>query len=70
MAMTLRLDRRQTDALRRRAQAERTSMQDVALRAVDEYIRTHEPEVPVEVVIDQELGRFADALQRLARWQD
>jgi hypothetical protein len=70
MAMTLRLSPAQTDALRRRALAEGASMQDVARRAVESYIRAHEPEVPIEVVIDAELGRFAGAVERLGRWQD
>jgi len=70
MAMTLRLSPAQTDALRRRALAEGVSMQDVARRAVDTYIRAHEPEVPIGVVIDAELGRFAGAVERLGRWQD
>ncbi|MFF2084887.1 hypothetical protein ACFVVM_14000 [Nocardia sp. NPDC058176] len=38
MAMTLRLSEEQTAALRRRAEAEHTSMQQVALTAIDNYI--------------------------------
>lgn len=70
MAMTLRLSTAQAEALRRRARAEGASMQDVARRAVEEYIRAHEPETPIGVVIDGELDRFAGALQRLGRWAD
>lgn len=70
MAMTLRLSPAQAEALRRRAVAEGASMQDVARRAVEAYIRAHEPEVPIATVIDGELGRFAGAVERLARWQD
>ncbi|SFF04121.1 hypothetical protein SAMN05216574_10894 [Blastococcus tunisiensis] len=70
MAMTLRLSAAQSEALRRRAQAEGASMQDVARRAVEAYIRAHEPEVPLAVLIDQELDRYAGAVGRLGRWQD
>ena len=70
MAMTLRLSPVQSEALRRRAVAEGASMQDVARRAVEAYIRAHEPEVRIETVIDAELHRFAGAVQRLSQWQD
>lgn len=70
MAMTLRLNHAQTEALRRRAVAERTSMQDVVARAVAEYIRAHEPETPIGVLIDQEVSRFSGAIERLGRWRD
>ncbi len=68
--MTLRLSPAQSDALRRRALTEGASMQDVARRAVDAYLRAHEPELPVSVVIDEQVARFAGALEQLARWQD
>lgn len=70
MAMTLRLSPAQSDALRRRALAEGVSMQDVARRAVESYIRAHEPEVPLGVLIDSELDRYAGAVAQLGRWQD
>jgi hypothetical protein len=70
MAMTLRLSPAQTEALRRRALAEGASMQDVVRRAVETYIRAHEPEIPIAEVIDQELDRFAGAVEQLARWRD
>jgi hypothetical protein len=70
MAMTLRLTAAQSEALRRRAQAEGTSMQDVARRAVESYIRSHEPEVPIDVLVDRELDRYAGAVEQLARWRD
>lgn len=38
MAMILRLTDRQTEALRRRAEAENRSMQQVALAAIDAYV--------------------------------
>jgi predicted transcriptional regulator len=38
MAMTLRLNEEQTEALRRRAEKEGRSMQQVALGALDDYL--------------------------------
>jgi hypothetical protein len=70
MAMTLRLTAAETAALRRRAGVEGASMHDVVRRAIEEYIRAHEPEAPIETVIDQELTRFAGAVAHLGRWQD
>jgi hypothetical protein len=65
MAMTLRLTDNETDALRRRAQREGRSMQDVARAAVREYIdRTSRQEL-LDEVLDEELPRFAEALRRL-----
>jgi hypothetical protein len=43
MAMTLRLDDVQTEALRRKAEAEHRSMQQVALAAIDAYVRQPTP---------------------------
>ncbi len=65
MAMTLRLSDDETDALRRRAQREGRSMQEVARAAVREYIdRTSRREL-LDEVLDEELPRFAEALRRL-----
>jgi hypothetical protein len=65
MAMTLRLNDEETDALRRRAQREGRSMQEVARAAVREYIdRTSRREL-LDAVLDEELPRFAEALRRL-----
>ncbi|MFF4198999.1 ribbon-helix-helix protein, CopG family [Nonomuraea sp. NPDC001831] len=38
MAMTLRMNDEQTEALRRRAELEGRSMQQIVLRAIDEYL--------------------------------
>jgi predicted transcriptional regulator len=65
MAMTLRLSDAETDALRRRAQREGRSMQEVAREAVRDYIdRTSRREL-LDQVLDEELPRYAEALQRL-----
>jgi hypothetical protein len=63
--MTLRLSDEETDALRRRAEREGRSMQEVARAAVREYIeRTSRRELLGEV-LDDELPGFAEALRRL-----
>ena len=65
MAMTLRLSDEETDALRRRADREGRSMQEVARAAVREYIdRTSRQEL-LDEVLDDEIPRFAEALRRL-----
>ena len=65
MAMTLRLSDEETAALRLRAQREGRSMQEVAREAVRDYIdRTSRREL-LDEVLDEELPRFAEALQRL-----
>jgi len=67
MAMTLRLDESETRALRRRAAMENRSMQDVARQAVRDYVeRTARAEL-IEAVMDAELPRYAEALERLGR---
>lgn len=63
--MTLRLTDEETDALRRRAQHEGRSMQEVARSALREYIdRTSRREL-LDEVLDEEMPRFAEALRRL-----
>lgn len=65
MAMTLRLTDEETDALRRRAQREGRSMQEVARSAVREYVdRTSRREL-LDQVLEEELPRYAEALRRL-----
>ena len=65
MAMTLRLTDDETDALRLRASREGRSMQDVARTAVREYIdRTSRREL-LDVILDREFPRYAEALRRL-----
>ena len=65
MAMTLRLTDDETNALRLRATREGRSMQDVARTAVREYIdRTSRREL-LDVILDREFPRYAEALRRL-----
>lgn len=67
MAMTLRLDDAETDALRRRASIEARSMQDVARAAVREYIERRSRADLLEQVLAEEIPPFAEALDRLGQ---
>ena len=63
--MTLRLSDDEADALRRRAQREGRSMQEVARQAVREYVDTTSRRELLDRVLDAELPRYAEALERL-----
>jgi len=65
--MTLRLDESETEALRKRAEREGRSMQDVARQAVRDYIERTSNRELLEEVLDRELPRYAEALERLGR---
>jgi predicted transcriptional regulator len=67
MAVTLRLDDAETAALRTRAELEARSMQDIAREAIREYIEHHSRRDLIDGVLDRELPRYAEALDRLAR---
>lgn len=58
--MTLRLDGAQTEALRRKAEAEHRSMQQVARAAIDAYVRQPTPRQRREVPVSDLLEMFAD----------
>jgi len=65
MAMTLRLTDDEAEALRQRAKREGRSMQDVARAAVRDYIERTSSRELLDQVLDEELPRYAEALQRL-----
>jgi len=65
MAMTLRLTDAETDALRRRAEREGRSMQEVARAAVRDYVERTSRRELLDEVLDKELPRYAEALRRL-----
>ena len=65
--MTLRLSDDEADALRRRAQLESRSMQDLARQAVREYVETHSRADLLDQVLNEQLPRYAEALERLGR---
>jgi hypothetical protein len=67
MAMTLRLDDQENDALRRRAELEGRSMQDVVRQAVRDYIERNSKRELLDRVLDEELPRYAEALERLGQ---
>ena len=65
MAMTLRLDDHEADALRRRAELEGRSMHEVARQAVRDYVESTSRRELLDRVLDAELPRYAEALRRL-----
>ncbi len=67
MAMTLRLTDQETEALRRRAELEGRSMQDVVRQAVRDYIEQNSKRDLLDRVLDRELPRYAEALERLGQ---
>lgn len=67
MAMTLRLDEHDTAALRRRAEQEGRSMQDVARQAIRDYVERTSRHELLDQVLDEDLPRYAEALERLGQ---
>jgi predicted transcriptional regulator len=67
MAMTLRLDDRETEALRKQAEREGRSMQEVARQAVRDYIERTSKRELLDDVLNRELPRYAEALERLGK---
>lgn len=66
MAMTLRLSEAEAEALRLRARQEGRSMQEVAKTALGDYIDRASRCDLLDRVLDEELPRYSEALQRLA----
>lgn len=67
MAMTLRLDEDDQEALKARAAAEGISMQDAARRAIRDYIARSEHRAKVATATDLILDVHAEAIERLGR---
>ncbi|HET6501970.1 MAG TPA: ribbon-helix-helix protein, CopG family [Amycolatopsis sp.] len=67
MPMTLRLSDGEAEALRRRAEYEHRSMQDVVRQAVREYVDNHSRADLLDQVLDEELPRYSEALERLGQ---
>lgn len=67
MAMNLRLDDAEAAALRKRADLEERSMQEVARAAIREYVEQHSRSDLIDGVLDRELPRYAEALERLGK---
>lgn len=67
MAMTLRLSDEEQELLRRRAAEEGVSMQEVARRAVREYVGIEDHRDRVLASARRVLTAHADAIERLGR---
>ncbi len=67
MAMTLRLTDQEADALRRRADLESRSMQEVARQAIRDYVERRSRADLIDEVLDEQLPRYAEALHRLGQ---
>jgi hypothetical protein len=67
MAMTLRLADSEAEALRLRAALEQRSMQEVARQAIREYVDGHSRAELLDQVLDEELPRYSEALERLGQ---
>ena len=65
--MTLRLTDEESSALRTQAEAEGRSMQEVARAAVREYVERRTRSARIDEVLDVELPRYAEALERLGQ---
>ncbi|MGH8869050.1 MAG: ribbon-helix-helix protein, CopG family [Actinomycetes bacterium] len=66
MAMTLRLSDVQQDALRRQAEAESTSMHEIARRAIGEYLNRHADDEAAREAGLWAVERYRSVLDRLA----
>jgi predicted transcriptional regulator len=67
MPMTLRLSDDEAESLRRRAEYEHRSMQDVVRQAIREYVESHSRADLLDRVLDEELPRYSEALERLGQ---
>lgn len=67
MAMTLRLSDEEQELLRRRAAEEGVSMQEIARRAVREYVGVEDHRDRVFASARRVLDVHADAIERLGR---
>ena len=65
MAMTLRLSEEKTEALRRQAELEGRSMQDVAQRSIDEYLARHSRAIERKALLQEAVDEYRELLDRL-----
>ncbi len=65
--MTLRLTDAEAEVLRRHAELERRPMQEVVRQAIREYVEVHSRAELLNRVLDEELPRYAEALERLGQ---
>jgi predicted transcriptional regulator len=67
MAMTLRLPAEDSAALARTAELQRRSQHEVVLTALREYIERTSRSSLIDQVMDAELPKYAEALERLGQ---
>lgn len=67
MAMTLRLSDHDSAALARQAEHEGRSQAEIIAQAVREYIERTSRRALLDDVLDRELPRYAEALERLGQ---
>ena len=67
MAMTLRLPPEDASALARQAEYEGRSQADILAQAVREYVERTSRRNLLDAVLDAELPRYAEALERLGQ---
>lgn len=67
MAMTLRLPAEDSAALARTAELESRSQNDVIVTALREYIERKSRGTLLDQIMDAELPRYAEALERLGQ---
>ncbi|MFD5428990.1 CopG family transcriptional regulator [Streptomyces sp. NPDC127084] len=65
MAMNLRLRDDQTEALKRRAEEEGTSMHAILLKAVDEYLARTAHQAMVRKTAQEQVAKWSELLERL-----
>lgn len=67
MGVLVELSDDEAEALRRRAEVEQVPVQELARRAVREYVDRHSRRDRLDRVLDAELPRYAEALERLGQ---
>jgi hypothetical protein len=67
MAIPQRLAGDETSTLHGRAELEDRSMQEVAPQAIREYVDNHSRAELLDEVLDEELPRYTEALERLGQ---
>ncbi|WP_237326145.1 ribbon-helix-helix protein, CopG family [Streptomyces sp. CBMAI 2042] len=65
MAMNLRLRDDQTEALKRRAEQEGTSMHAIVLRAVDDYLARTAQQATVRKTAKEQAAKWSELMERL-----
>ena len=65
--MTLRLTDGETDALRRQAELEHRSMQEITRQAIREYLANHTPAGLPDQLVDGKPPGYGEVLKRLAQ---